>query len=207
MPIANQLWKLSWGGPLFGTEQWNCSLYFNGPIVAGPASNFETALSTFHGSGTANMAAAAVLTYIKFNQIDPVTGKYLSAGISDTHFLAIPKPGTGTNAPGQNCLAISTTTAMARGYAHIGRFYAPTGGSALTVDATGRMTTTLANAYATTSKALLLACNTVTGAEAVVYSKTGQVVHAITGVRVGRVLDTQRRRRTSLIEDPQAQSL
>jgi hypothetical protein len=133
-----------------------------------------------------------------------VTGKYLSQTNSNTWLIPPPVPdGNSTvNAPPQLSVVVGFMTALLRGPASKGRIYAPTGGGG--VDATGRLPVASQTQMNTATRTLLNAINAIQSAgnfKAVVFSKEFQSVRAITGVRTGRVVDTQRRRRTSLAEE------
>lgn len=199
MPILAPLYKLSWGGRLFTKEQWNCSVH----ILKEGAENFTAedyaaSIAAFHVQSGAMISSAAMLDYVKFNAIDPVTGKYVSTTFSDTHFLPVPIAGIDTPAPGQNSVAASLTTDLQRGRGHMGRIYLPTGSQPLGVDVNGQMSTGVAVTIASAVAVLLNSMNNIGGGKVCVFSKIGQLTVPVTAVKCGRVVDTQRRRRSSL---------
>lgn len=209
MAIPGTLMKLSWGGKLFDTEQWNCSLYVYG--VAGITNSTPEGMSPilegFHSNANAAMSSASRLDYVKYNIIDPITGKYADESVSHSHFLTSPVSGVGQPGPGQLTVCASLTTALQRGRAHSGRIYPPTSLTFATVDASGRMTELAATGLTHEVKLLINEINDTSGAAVVVYSKIGQIVQPVLGTRVGRVIDTQRRRRTSLLEEYVSETL
>jgi hypothetical protein len=151
-------------------------------------------------SALAAVSAAAKLEWIKYNVIDPVTGRYADPTQSHTFNVVPPTPGLYSPGPPQLTMAISLLTDQARGRGHAGRVYPPSGGlNALGAD--GRMavldTQNSANAFRT----LLMAIQTAGSTDIVIYSKAAQSFTAVTKTSVGRVLDTQRRRRSSLSEE------
>jgi hypothetical protein len=59
-------------------------------------------------------------------------------------------------------------------------------------------------AISNATKTFLNTIHTVTTGQPVVFSRIGQTATPILGVKVGRVIDTQRRRRASMVEDYQS---
>lgn len=128
-------------------------------------------------------------------------GKYV--GDARERFLDTPAAGAGpAGSPDfpQICVVFTTLTNRARGFASRGRFYSPP--TAFGVDADGRMTAQMQTACIAQGKAFLEAVNAVGIGPVTVYSQVGEgIAREVTGVRVGRVFDTQRRRRESLPEE------
>jgi len=204
MAAVTHLFRLVWGGRLFTAEQWSCSLHIDGP---GPiniaASTFGAPLTAWVQRASSLISQAAKLDVVKFNEIAPATGRYV---LPTTNALEQNDLGTGTLSmlPGQCAMAISLRTALARGRGHAGRFYAPVG--AVTVDAEGRISAASAGGMATSAATLVNDLNDIVtsgGGRVVVFSKVAQTVEPVTGIAVGRVIDTMRSRRTSLLEDHQ----
>jgi hypothetical protein len=110
--------------------------------------------------------------------------------------------GTGGNLfPNQVALAISLTTAVTRGAAHRGRFYMPMPN--ITVVSDGLIAAANRDAVKGSADTFLAAINAVSANyDVAVFSrKAGNPAHRlVTGIEVGRVLDTQRRRRRQLVE-------
>lgn len=203
MPTPVQtLYRLVWGGRLFDTEGWSCSLH------VGSAAGLNLAASTFNAALVAWMArpgsaisSAARLDFVKFNQINPLTAKYSLPSSNEViqNDLAV---GVASPQLPQLSLAVSTRTVFARGRAHAGRFYPPSG-VVSSVQPDGRVSSAAAIAAASSAATLLQGINTAVGAgsRVVVFSRVGQFAEPVTNVRVGRVMDTMRSRRTSLLED------
>lgn len=202
MAPVGSLHRLVFGGRLFDKESWSCSVNVGGtPDVNLAASTFQAAISAWVGGASSQISSAARLDFIKFNSINPVTGRYILAYSNEIlqNDMAI---GAKVPAPGQNTVAISLRTALARGRAHAGRFYAPTG--AITITGTdGRISGIDATSLATAARAMVNGINTALAGQGqvVVFSKIGQSVQPVTAIRVGRVIDTMRSRRASLPED------
>lgn len=201
-----QLARLVWSGTLFTGESWSCSVHLAGPIgPLVPATTFEPAIKAWMTRPTSHLSGAARLTEIKFNSIDPVTGKYaLPTSNNATVFPDV--AGTENSAPGQLSLVVSTRTVLARGRGHAGRFYPPSGNPDSGVStAAGQVTVAVAGDCAASASTLLTAINVATADfRVVVFSKAGQSVEPVTAVRVGRVYDTMRSRRSSLDENYQS---
>lgn len=205
MAVTGHLYKLSYGGPLFTLETWSCNMHIvsTDPMTE-TASDFETALTAWFISSTACNNVKSKLAWIKFNEINPVTGKYLSETEADTHFLVTPAPGVGAMQESQLSLCVSFITEAARGYASKGRVFPPSG--TFTLDGlSGQVTAAAALSCAQAMNSLVTTINGFGQAKVHVFSKTGQTSRQVTGIRVGRILDTQRRRRSQLVEDYQVQ--
>ena len=164
-----------------------------------PAS-IVTAVQAFHAT-TGMICNEARLTQIKLNRIG-LDGRYISQSETVLHDFAPPGiPGASSSpvAP-QIALAVSLVTEKRRGPANAGRFYLPL--PAYPPAAGGVITTANATAVATAATTLLNALNTAVPAHRVVVMSNvgGGASEQVTRVRVGRVLDTMRSRRTSLPE-------
>lgn len=161
------------------------------------------ALSTWFQDSNTNINAGARLDYIKFNEINTLTGKYANQVAAFEHVLAPPLAGPGASVPGQLTLAVTLTTGLTRGRGHAGRFYPPSGHGSSVPSTDGRVSIGAAQSHGITAKALINSINAINAGKVVVLSVLDQKVVEVTGVAVGRVVDTQRRRRSSLPEDYQ----
>lgn len=199
MPVAGKLYKLSWGGSLFGVDEWSNSLMI-GAVAALP-SNPSAYLGAINNWHAASGMSAARLEYIKFNEINPLTGKYANLTDSFTHQIDGGTPGTKSPAPAQLTLAMTLMTVRARGRGSKGRIFPPIGISSVELD--GRLAKASADALCLSFKTFIVAVNAANGAgTVVVFSKIGQSTTDVTRVACGRVVDTQRRRRSALVESP-----
>lgn len=202
MAPVGTLHRLVWGGRLFDKESWSCSLNIGGtPAVNLAASTFQAAIGTWMATSSAKISAAAKLDFIKFNDINPVTGRYVLP-ISDEILQNDMATGVLAPGPGQNSIVVSTRTTLQRGRAHAGRWYPPTGGVPI-VALDGRISAADAAGMAGAARTLVNAINTALAGQGqvVVFSKVGQSVQPVTAIRVGRVVDTMRSRRAQLLED------
>lgn len=201
MAITGQLFKLAWGGRLFQEESWACSMHvFKSDTMEGTSGAFQTALEQWLPTASGLLSDAAKLDFIKWNQIDPVTGKYLSTTTADTTVVGGDIRGSGSSAPGQIAACVSLTTALQRGRGHRGRIYAPAGLGWCNTDANGQQSGLHVAAMANVTATLINSINAVSTGRVVVFSKVGQIVVEVDGVECGNVVDTQRRRRSSIPE-------
>lgn len=201
--------RLVASGTLHDVEQWSWGLSlvpsFNNdpqndaPDAVPPA--IVSAVQTFH-SGT-YISKAARLTTLKLNLIGP-NGRYLNEGETVVHDYGNPGvagPGPNILFPPQIALAVSLLTARSRGLANKGRFYLPSPSIGVSDD--GRIGANMAEAVAGQVTTMLTAINdALPGFVVGVASDTRTgAFQPVTNVRVGRVLDTIRTRRSRLKED------
>lgn len=203
MAVVGHLHKIAFGGQLALTEEWSCSLHFLSPDSLDINSALlNGAVEQWFERATSQINGAAKLDWLKANEISPTTGLYISQTEAHTFFY-VPAivPPTGSFDFPHTTFCVSTTTALLRGHAHGGRFYPPTGTPA--ADSGGRLAAATTLGMATSAAQLVTDINGAASGECVVFSRVGQVTQEILGVRVGRVLDTQQRRRKNLLEDYQ----
>lgn len=210
---------LQWGGTLHDSEIWsnsvrlvhNTGAAINSEILQTFLASFETKLRNYLGGGLFHSGLNA--TYAKINAIQP-NGKYVSDTQSNSRFFTAACRGSDTTAlPPQIALAVTLLTANDRGLANKGRFYlAGLGGSLFTTSlANGRMSGQAQSVATSASAAFLNDINNNPGLDALVGGLDVHVVsqgspflpgvaRKVTGVKVGSVYDTQRRRRNALPE-------
>lgn len=164
--------------------------------------------------GAQGIGTHVKITAIKVNRIGP-DGRYTDTTTSHTLYadqFGTPVVGqaSGVVLPWQVALAVTTTTDRQRGLASKGRLFLP--GLVAVVGNDGRLPLAVAQAWSSgMAQAFALARASIAGGSEYftpcVVSPGGvtgpAAVRPITGVRVGRVLDTQRRRRSELDEDHQ----
>lgn len=199
---------LQWGGKLPGEEQWSCGLRL--AVTDGSGTSLDptpllapaaAAVQTFHSGLGAQISPRAKLSFVKLNYITE-TGHYGEASTFE-HVVA-DVAGGGTDSltpPNQIACAISLTTAATRGPAHRGRFYIPI--PTMPILADGRISTGTRDPAKVAATDFIAALNALdTGYKVAVFSrKAGAATHRlVTGVEVGRVLDTIRRRRNKMVE-------
>jgi hypothetical protein len=201
---------VQWGGKLPGSESWSCGFRMwkqagtteaeLTPLMA----TISVALQAYHTSTTAYISGAAKLSFLKVNYIG-LTGQYVFQTTNEQVYQDIPGGGGATAPyPNQVALAISLMTGYTRGPAHRGRFFMPLPMFALGTD--GVISDSDRDYARGAAEAFRVAVNNNSTGHvmAVMSRKQGAANHrVVTGIQVGRVLDTQRRRRRSLVEDHQ----
>lgn len=204
---------LQWGGSLPGGETWSCGLRMS-PINTGAVSQADqsaklasvvSAVQTFHSraSGGVQVNSRALLSFVKFNAIDAITGhyKYPVTNVSYPANIAGGYVDAGVH-PNQIALCVTLLTAVQRGPASKGRFYVPL--PAYTIGTDGLIGATYATNAKTGVMDFVTALNAIDASNfkvAVYGTKQGVLAqNLVTAVKVGRVLDTIRRRRRQLPE-------
>jgi hypothetical protein len=199
---------VQWGGVLPGGEIWSCGLRIAPVAGVTPAPDqalcdgIATAISTFHSSTGGHITSRAQLQFVKVNPIG-VDGKYaFPVSIVKNFSPVILGGGTGSaTPPNQVALAATLTTDVARGVASKGRFYIPVPDCNSASD--GLLATADVTAVKTAVNLLVTNINAVSANyDVAVFSrKSGAATHRlVTGCKVGRVLDTIRRRRNKIAE-------
>ena len=218
---------LQFGGRFFSTEQWACRFrYFIGGIDGlGPdaeessviaalyegwiednINDVSTDLANWFSRNDSKISTAAYLDFVKLNVVGS-DGQYLSQG--ETHVKtwasnAAPQGTTAQTYP-QNTVVVSLTTDVSRGKASRGRIYPPTGQIVMATG--GRLDQASCQLMANSAATLLTDLANQPGIDlnnprVCVASDLGEPgpVNVVTGVEVGNVIDTQRRRRNALRE-------
>jgi hypothetical protein len=197
---------VQWGGKLPGGEIWSCGFRMWKATGSTPASatavlpTVAAAIAAYHGRATSHINARTLLSFVKCNAID-VNGHYQGAGTTEQLFADINGGGVDAGVPpNQVALAVTLLTGFSRGPAHMGRWYNPLPDTIVQAD--GTIPAAKALEIANSTKTLLTAVNVGGGEQMVVMSrKAGTPGHrAVTGIEVGVILDTQRRRRGALPE-------
>lgn len=204
MAVVGHLHKIAFGGTLAQTETWSCGFHFlNASTAVDQPEVLESAIEQWMARAESIFSSYASLNWIKLNEIDPLTGDYVDTANSNTHFVTtVISGGTQGGAP-DITVANSTVTALARGYGSKGRWYPPNAIQSGSLSADGRLASSIALAAAVSGAQLLTDINGALDGSLVVFSSVGQVAQEITGVRTGRVIDHQGRRRKNLLEDYQ----
>jgi hypothetical protein len=228
MPFDSQHVLLTWGGKLPGGESWSCGLRLCEQVHV-PGANtlitqtetkswlygsLKSAVQAFHTAPTSWIAPACKLSFAKAARIG-LDGKYIDQSTDEFVFPDLAGGGNAIFAihPQQVALAVSLTTGYSRGLAHRGRFFMPMPVCPIT-ETTGLIDTVTADQVRQSVKTFLEAVADVPGIDAPnsltpsVMSRRGAGGHrVITGVEIGRALDTQRRRRRGLKENYEAVAL
>lgn len=193
---------LTFGGTIGPYESWQCGVRFLTSTVEG-TTDLQDLYDRTYGFLTdpaINMCQYVRLGWLKIALLDE-SGRYPD-GFEALLYEVVPgQSGSGqTPMPPQTSLCITLETGATRGRAHRGRIYLPPVTQALGSD--GRLSTTQAEQATLASSSWLDDMTDLMIAPAVVMSSLGTgTTRTITGTSVGRVLDTQRRRRRSAPEE------
>ena len=215
---------LTFGGTAWAdAEEWQCGIRFDNHESDGPSENRDIAEAIGNyltsqmiqtlGAGAAptefnglGMGPTHRLSWVRFNKINS-NGKYDDPDNPVTVDLQPVQGGQEgiLKFPPQVAAAISWTTAKKRPPGAFGRIFLPV--SNLNIEADGRLNggqrNLLANAWAWHLRVLMqiVSNDRINDSWPIIASKVGDGSNTrITGVRVGDVLDTQRRRRNQLRE-------
>lgn len=210
-PFINSHAYLQWGGKLPGNETWSCGMRLRAmnPAVLvdlpGMLTAAKTAVQAFHASssGGIQINSRALLSFVKLNAID-TEGHYIYPTTNEA--IVADVPGGYVDAttihPNQVALAVTLTTAVSRGPANKGRFYVPLPSYQIAAD--GMIGATYATNAETGVMTLVNAINAINASfKVAIFSRKqgAPAVNDVTGAKVGRVLDTQRRRRRKIAEN------
>jgi hypothetical protein len=206
-PFDSSHLYVQWGGLLPGEETWSCGfrMWQAGGSTPQDANDalvgVSAAIAEFHVRPNTMISPKALLQYVKVNAIG-TNGKYTGDATVEAIFGNTPGGGVDQKTPpNQVALAVSTTTGFSRGPAHRGRFFLPL--PCITIFGDGRMDAGDAGLVKASANVLRTGVNAAGGGHVMTVmsrKKNAPGHRAITGFEVGRVLDTQRRRRRSLLE-------
>lgn len=173
------------------------------PANADLMNDFVADLQAFHASTAVKIAAQAVLRTVKVAMIG-ADGKYVEDPFISAALNTAGGGGVTTSCVPQTALAVSLETDR-RGATGRGRFYLPMANHGFDDTNTFLMSIAKAQATADAAASLLNALNDQPGVDQspslrVVVASTKGYNTPVTGVRVGRALDTIRSRRRSLAE-------
>lgn len=220
---AHKVIRVTISGTCFGgTETWSTGFFMGSPTAdmtgaSAPGSqSIATAWQTFFTATNSSIDDGYKTVQVKRALLN-VDG---STDIDEIDYYDYPAPISGASLhaaplPAQLALVATMTSDNQRGLASKGRMYLP-GVNVPIGGTTGKIDATSAGNIATNFKTFLDACNVGTGVAGRVIlaskgrkappAQNGDTVYAggvnawVTGVRVGDVYDTQRRRREQLAE-------
>lgn len=221
-PFLTRHLYLQWGGSLPGNETWSCGVRMAppGPTEAAlpTRENASTLLEdglvavvqAFHTRANTGIHSAAKLQFVKANLIG-VDGKYESLVTNERVLANLPGGAAGAIPPPNQCaMVVSLRADVSRGAASKGRFYLPLPVTSTLDATTGLLAADWVGAIEESSTTFVSQLNaalqvTVPGFfgwfVAIMSRKaTGPATRRVENVLVGRVIDTQRRRRRSLPE-------
>lgn len=206
MTYPHNFLRLQVGGSLYGVEQFSWSLSLadwelnsepSTPPTEVPQGIIDAVVAFHTNTWVSNVAK---IEFIKLNEIG-VDGRYVSDDTTVVHDFATPVAGAGANTGTwpQLSVAVSLLTEAKRGLAHRGRFYPP---AIMAVPAAGKISAGLPLTVANAATMMINAINaSIPEYDVVVASGVrGGAFRRVSQVVVGDVIDTQRRRRTSIPE-------
>lgn len=203
--LARHLY-LQWGGKLPSGEQWSCGVrMIRGTGVERDPFSMLTAatnaVKAMHQDANLQIGAGAKLSSVKLNVILP-SGHYEGDGSNVAILADLPGGGPATQKyPNQIALCVSLLTGFSRGSAHRGRFYLPL--PCYTLDSAGLISAGSVDVAKPVIATFVGALNAIheSWVVGVCSRKAGAPAErAVLDWKIGRVYDTQRRRRKSMLE-------
>jgi hypothetical protein len=203
MPFPRTHVYLTFSGDAFTQQEiWQTGLRLDASELPTTAEleDLSDAYATLHADAAAGIGNAVRYLGIKAALIGP-DGKYPNDTESIEYLRPTPLVGGG---PGIGVPQLSTVltlnTTRTRGKGSVGRMYLPS--SAFTPQPDGRMAVPTATALAQAGADFIDAINSIGAGAATVFGSTGAgTAFPVAGVRAGRVIDTQRRRRSAITEE------
>jgi hypothetical protein len=213
VPFANRVTKVTiFGTSMQGTEEWSTGFFMGvigddplPPVEAG-ASYIAAQWKTFFQTSAVSISSKWQFTGVKIATLN--TDGTTKSDEVVYHYETTPASGVGSiHWPAQVALVATLTSDTPRGLASKGRMYLPGVASSLT-DA-GKLSNTTVSAVATGLKTFFDNVNdSIDATGNVILASKGStppligapVSRPVTGLRVGDVPDTQRRRRNQLVE-------
>lgn len=190
------------GDAYSATEEWTFTLRVDRSAMPSEVEH-QAALDAYSAWMTA--AGNAVSSYHRLLglKVAPIgtNGLYPPGEVSKELLLATAVSGLTTGSgviPQQTCV-VSLLTDLARGRGNRGRIYPPPQAAGVTV--TGGIAPSNQQTFADNAAALINSVQTALGAPVCVGSELANTLRPVTRVEVGRVIDTQRRRRGAISED------
>ena len=206
MPFPNPHLRVTWFGDGWSQqEEWSTGLRINGVVMPTDAqmTSLDSAFSALFADAALSTSGAVRYLGCKVAPQD-VNGLYGNTGVAKEKIRATPQalPTTATGLP-QATVVATLTTATPRGRANEGRMYLPATWKVASAD--GRISSGDATAIATAVVTFINAVDAVGLGAVSVFSKGNLLTPAgavrdVKGVRIGRVIDTQRRRRNRIAE-------
>lgn len=211
--------RLTFGGDLFNTETWSCSInlalftsvpWSDATMIAHTdeqLADVAADVKAYFLDPKSHVNAGCHLNFVKYNAIN-TDGRYLDKSNTREetwNHQRVAAPGSAGTAPAQQAVAISLRTNVKRGPGSHGRFFMPLG--AVPIDGTfGTMSAPTVPDLRDSAVIFLTALNNWPGLdldrpEVAVVSGLGSGHQTkVTSLAIGNVVDTQRRRRKSIPE-------
>lgn len=199
-PVAHGLLTIL-GDAYTQSEEWQTGLRLlaSGPPTEAEFVAVDAAIATFLGNSALRFPSGRRYLGLKWAPQD-TSGRYPEGEDSIEWFRTTPLSGGGPVGFPQIAVVTSLRTPRTRGFASNGRMYWPATPSVSATD--GRMSAPDALSIATAGAALIGAiADSGIGTPAVFSAVGAGRAEPVTGVRVGRVADTVRRRRNQIAEE------
>lgn len=182
-----------------GNETWQFGLHFDTPTLPTATGPIDTAINTWFINTAVAFDPAVRYLGFKAAIIAP-DGKYPPGHVPLVFTRAVPQTGKGINSViPQASIVVSLKTALPRGRGHAGRFYPPP--QDIVVSNDGRVQANTRDSLMLPYQTLFNALVTAMGGRLVVASSLASTFQPVNRFAIGRVIDTQRRRRSSLSEE------
>jgi hypothetical protein len=205
MPFPNAHLRVTWFGDGWASqEEWSTGLRINGIAMPSAAQldSLDAAFAALFSNPNIVTTRAVRYLGVKVAPQD-VNGLYGASGVAKEKLRATPLATTNAGGLPQATMVATLTTATPRGLANEGRMYLPA--TTLVPADDGRIVAGIAESYRDAVVTFINAVDAVGLGPVSVFSKgtpktPGGAVRDVTGVRLGRVVDTQRRRRNRIPE-------
>ena len=217
MAYAGQALKIDWTYTVTGTPEiadtgfkltsgngWTGAAASLAELSTGDASDLLAAMATLMNDTHWNWAGYSVLSSVKVSALD-TAGHYLADPLE--YESTAPVSGTAGNIPAQNTVVASLRSGFTLGRANYGRMYIPhtvipqAGSSPYAASTNQAYITDAVRTFVNSVSTIVNASITAVVAPAIMSSLGSGLTKPVTQVAVGRVGDTQRRRRNKLTEN------
>lgn len=199
-------WRVTYSGRLYSAEKWSISLSVVGPTGQPTQADADAARTAFWPGMRGSVTSNVVMETAKVARIG-ADGLYgaMNAVVSTQPAFESSGSGTGTLMPPQCALAVTLLGSQPRAAAGRGRFYLPA--PAVTFATDGRISAANAESIANAAAGLVNRLNAALNGDVCIVGPQTEKGRApayqrVAGVRVGRVVDTVRSRRSSFPEEP-----
>lgn len=208
LAMADVLALLAFGGNIHAgsglsapvVEIWECTAHWNTPDITIAQSYCDAIAAdcvTWFEDAATKIADNVDLSYVKWNEINPATGRQVTDPTIQTLEVGV-RGSSSSSLPLTSSYRVSLDDST-RNPRHRGGFYVPR--PALSVQDDGRLNPGDPANLLSTAKAFFDAIIAVTGGQPGVYSRRDHAFHPANRMRVGDVPDNIRRRKNKLREN------
>lgn len=199
MTFPGDVGKLTFSGIHGSGETWAFGFHCS-PVPVGTIDLDEVwdAAATMISTSSSGVSSACSMTMVKYALLTN-TGHYTETSPAIKESAQGPSGGGAAQYIPQATVVVSLGTAQKRGLAHQGRYYLPP--TSMRAENSGYVTESAMDFLLAQQVLFINSVKTAIAGDVVVASDRGAgAVHPVTHLKVGRVIDTQRRRRASLDE-------